>query len=90
MKGRCRVVAMRKAARRRSHFACFLSLFSGNGASPAFRSVDEERPLGARAHGASIKSSTLVIVRYLKTTKNEYSMIDTVNRFSERLFKSHS
>ena len=56
----------------------------------AFRSVDGERPQSVRAHRASIKSSTLVIVRYLKTTKNEYSMIDMINRFSERLFKSHS
>ena len=42
----------------------------------AFRIVDRGRPQGARAHWASIKSSTLVIVRYIKLTKNEYSMID--------------
>ena len=55
----------------------------------AFRSVDRGRPQGARAHWASIKSSTLVIVRYIKLTENEYSMIDTIIRFSKRLFKSH-
>ena len=55
----------------------------------AFRSVDRGRPQGARAHWVSIKSSTLVIVRYIKLTENEYLMIDTIIRFSKRLFKSH-
>ena len=92
MKGICRPVAMRKAARRRSHFACFLPLFSGNGASPETRVSQCGRRKAPRCEG----SRGIHQVEYAghseihKTTKNEYSMISTINRLSERLFKSHS